>query len=279
LISRIISLQGIQNGMPFIYYGQGVSSLYQDFTERLMSHLALRGTEITQQVLNPASATMHVKHTDEQGRLEIAVERENVKVVYTVERTRKEVSKGVMGAVAGAGLGSILGSVLRRDEGVGDALAGALGGAAAGGAYGAYDGYEESKENRTDFAQMLAETVKEVEDELQSILQGQEEAKQEARERGRQRIEEDAVKAEEYREMLEDLYGQVLAVQEEVEMAQSEGTNVTKAKGRIDRAEALYTEAQASFDNKEYSTVKPKVTAAQNMVDKAREALDEAQSG
>ena len=28
--------------MPFIYFSQGVASLYPDFTERLMSHLALR---------------------------------------------------------------------------------------------------------------------------------------------------------------------------------------------------------------------------------------------
>lgn len=66
--------------MVFIYYSQGVSSQYQDFTERLMSYLALKGTEITQQVLNPATATMHAKHTDEQGKLDIAVENENVKV-------------------------------------------------------------------------------------------------------------------------------------------------------------------------------------------------------
>ena len=38
--------------MVFIYYSQGVASQYQDFTERLMSHLALKGTEITQQELN-----------------------------------------------------------------------------------------------------------------------------------------------------------------------------------------------------------------------------------
>jgi chromosome segregation ATPase len=126
---------------------------------------------------------------------------------------------------------------------------------------------------------VLAETIKEVEDELQSILQGQEEAKSEARERGRQKIEEDNAKADEYRNTLEELYGQVLAVQEEVEMAKSEGTNVTKAKGRIDRADALYKEAQASFEKKEFGTVRPKITAAQNMVDKAREALSEAQSG
>jgi predicted lipid-binding transport protein (Tim44 family) len=68
-------------------------------------------------------------------------------------------------------------------------------------------------------------------------------------------------------------------VQEEVEMAKSEGTNVTKAKGRIDRAEALYKEAQTSFDKKEFGTIRPKITAAENMVGKAREALSEAQSG
>jgi len=265
--------------MVFVYYSQGVSPLYQDFTERLMSHLALKGTEITHQVLNPAAATMHVKHTDEQGKLDIAVENENVKVSYTVEREHKEISKGVMGAITGAGLGGLIGSVLRKDEGFGDAITGALGGAAAGGAYGAYDGYEESKDARTNFATVLAETIREVEDELQNILEGQEQAKSEARERGRQKIAEDNEKADEYRSMLEDLYGPVLAVQEEVEMAQSEGTNVTRAKGRIDRAENLYKEAQASFDKKEFGTVRPKITAAQNMVEKAREALSEAQNG
>jgi outer membrane lipoprotein SlyB len=265
--------------MVFIYYSQGVSSLYQDFTERLMSHLALKGTEITQQVLNPATATMHVKHTDEQGKLDIAVENENVKVTYTVERYQKEIGKGVMGAIAGAGLGGVIGNILRKDESARDAIAGAIGGAAAGGAYEAYQGWDESKNERTQFAAVLAETIKEVEDELQNIIQGQEQAKSDARERGRQKIDEDNAKADEYRSMLEDLYGQVLAVQEEVEMAKSEGTNVTKAKGRIDRAESLYKEAQASFDKKEFGTIKPKITASQNMVEKAREALSEAQSG
>jgi uncharacterized protein YcfJ len=265
--------------MVFIYYSQGVSSLYQDFTERLMSHLALKGTEITQQVLNPATVTMHVKHTDEQGKLDIAVENENVKVTYTVERNKKEISKGVAGAVAGAGLGGLIGNILRHDQGVGDALAGAIGGAATGGAYGAYSGWEESKNERTEFAAVLAQTIKEVEDELQYIIQGQQDAKEAMREKGRQKLEEDSLKADEFRSMLEDLYGQVLAVQEEIEMAKSEGTNVSKPKGRIDRAENLYKEAQAAFDKKDYTTVKPKITAAQNMVDKAREALTQAQSG
>lgn len=265
--------------MVFIYYSQGVSTLYQDFTERLMSHLALKGTEITQQVLNPATATMHVKHTDEQGKLDIAVENENVKVTYTVERYQKEITKGVAGAVAGAGLGGLIGNILKHDKNMGDAIAGAIGGAAAGGAYGAYSGYEESKNERTRFAGVLAQTIKEVENELQSIIRGQEAAKEALRNKGKQQLAADTAKAGEYQRLLEDLYGQVLAVQEEIAMAGSEGANVTKPKGRIDRAEVLYKEAQADFEKKEFGTIKPKITAARTMVDKAREALSEAQSG
>jgi uncharacterized protein YcfJ len=265
--------------MPFIYFSQGVASQYPDFTERLMSHLALKGTEITGQVLKETTAQMHVKHTDEEGHLDIAVENENVKVTYTVDRVHKEIAKGVMGAIAGAGLGGLIGNVLRHDQSAGDAITGAIGGAAAGGAYQAYQGWDESKNERTEFAAVLAETIKEVEDELQYIIQGQEQAKEAIREKGRQKLEEDSQKTEEYRGMLEELYGHVLAVQEEIDMAKSEGTNITKPKGRIDRAENLYKEAQASFDKKEYTIIKPKINAAQNMVEKAREALSEAQSG
>ena len=70
-----------------------------------------------------------------------------------------------------------------------------------------------------------------MEDELQYILQGQTEAKEAIRERGRQKLEEDTAKEEEYRGLLEDLYGQVLAVQEEVEMAKCEGSNCDKSQG------------------------------------------------
>jgi len=260
--------------MPFIYYGQGVATQYQDFTERLMSHLALKGTEITQyKVTGPTSAAMQVKHTDEKGKMEFGVENDNVKVVYTVERERREISKGVMGAIAGAGVGGLLGNVLRRDQGIGDALAGAVGGAAAGGAYGAYDGYEESKNEQTGFAAVLAETIKEVEDELQNIIQGQAEAQNALKERAREKMAEEAGRAEEYRALLEDLYGQILSLQEEIEVVKSEGGSVIKPKARTDRAEALYREAQSFFEKKEYSGIRPRVTAAQNMVDKAREML------
>jgi hypothetical protein len=42
--------------MPFINYGLGVASPISGFYERLMSHFAREGTEITRQVLNPTSA-------------------------------------------------------------------------------------------------------------------------------------------------------------------------------------------------------------------------------
>lgn len=57
--------------MPFIYYAQGVGSLYDEFVERLMSQLALRGTEITHEELEEGRGRMDVKHTDEEGSLEV----------------------------------------------------------------------------------------------------------------------------------------------------------------------------------------------------------------
>lgn len=122
--------------MAFIYYGQGVSSLYQDFVERLMSQLALRGTEITHQSIGDTTSNMDIRHTGEEGCVEIAVDHENVRVSYTVNRERKEVKKGIAGAIAGAGLGGVIGGILRGDRDVGDVIGGAIGGAAAGGGMG-----------------------------------------------------------------------------------------------------------------------------------------------
>jgi outer membrane lipoprotein SlyB len=255
--------------MAFIYYGQGVSSLYQDFVERLMSQLALRGTEITHQSIGDTSSRMDVRHTGEEGHMEIVVERENVRVSYTVDRERKEIKKGLMGAIAGAGIGSILGSVMRGERDLGDAV----GGAAAGGAYGAYEGYESSREDRTAFAGVLAEAVRTVENELQSIIEGQEEAREALRERGRQKREEDTARTEELRELLEELYGDLLAVQEEVELAAAEGQDVRKIRARTDRAETLHQEAEAALEEGNHAVVKAKAKAARAMVEAAQELL------
>ncbi|RXE57446.1 hypothetical protein ABH15_02360 [Methanoculleus taiwanensis] len=260
--------------MAFIYYGQGVSSLYGDFVERLISHLALEGTELTEQSIGASTARMRVRHTGEKGELAIEAEGKNVKVTYTVDREKKEIGRGLMGAIAGGGIGSILGGVLRGERDAGDIVGDVVGGAAAGGAYEAYRGYEESQDDRTAFAQLLAGCVREVEDELQAILEGQEEAREALRERGRQKREDEEAKEEEMRELLDDLYGDLLAVQEEVDLAASEGLAAAKPKARTDRAEKLYLEAQSALEERKYAIAVAKVKAARSMVESARESLD-----
>ena len=84
-----------------------------------------------------------------------AVENENVKVSYTVDRERKEIIKGVMGAIAGAGLGGLIGNVLQARPECGDAITGAIGGAAAVVHTGRMSGWEESKNERTNLPQCL----------------------------------------------------------------------------------------------------------------------------
>jgi len=71
--------------------------VYQNFTQRLMSHRALKGTEIAPQVKKESGATMDVEHTGETVKLEIAVENENVKGIYTGEREHMEIGRGIMG--------------------------------------------------------------------------------------------------------------------------------------------------------------------------------------
>jgi len=131
--------------------------MYQDFVERLMSQLALRGTEITNKKMEDENSRMDVKYIDEVGKMFITVDGENVKVVYEVQRDRKEVKRGLRGALTGGGIGGLLGGVLRKSDDVEDRVVDTVSGAIAGGAYEAYEGYEESKEERTRFAEELAD--------------------------------------------------------------------------------------------------------------------------
>lgn len=261
--------------MPFIYYGQGVAKFYGDFVERLMSQLALRGTEITNQRLKSGKAEMDVKYIDEIGKLFIGIDGENVKVVYNVERERKEVKKGLMGALTGAGIGSLMRGALSRSKGLKDEVAGAVAGGVAGGAHEAYRGYEESKEERTEFARTLAEAVKDVEDQLQYMARGQKAAVKALKEKARRKTEEEAEKEEELTTQLEDVYANVLSVKEEVELAASEGINVRKSRRRIERAEKLYHEAMQALEKSDFTEAKAKMRVAQNMVEDAREKLEE----
>ena len=178
--------------MVFVYYAQGVGGLYDEFVERLMSQLALRGTEITHENLGEGRGSMDVKQTDEEGTLEFAVSGRDVKATYQVKRYRREIEKGAIGAVAGGAIGSVLGSLgglFSKEQSITDTLTGAAGGAVAGGAWQAYHGWDESKQERTRFAEVLAEAARVVEDELQYIQQGQDAARDALKEKARAKRE------------------------------------------------------------------------------------------
>ncbi len=264
--------------MPFVYYAQGVGALYDEFVERLMSQLALRGTEITHEELQEGRGRMDVKHTDEEGSLEFAVSGRDVKASYQVKRYRCEIERGAIGAIAGGAIGSVLGSlggILKKEQSIGDALGGAVGGAVAGGAWQGYQGWDESKQERTRFAEVLADAAKTVEDELQYIQQGQDSAKETLKERSRVKREEDESKIADLRNELEDVYGDALAFGEELEMLADEGKKIGKAKARVDRALKLYEEADAALEVGDLVQTKAKTKAARQMVDSARNSVEE----
>jgi uncharacterized protein YcfJ len=264
--------------MVFVYYAQGVGGLYTEFVERLMSQLALRGTEITHENLAEGHGTMDVKHTDEEGSLEFAVSGRDVKATYQVKRYRRELEKGAVGALAGGALGSVLGSIgglFNKEQSITDTLGGAVAGAAAGGAWQAYHGWDESKQERTRFAEVLAEAARTVEDELQYIQQGQDAARDALKEKARARREQDESRIADLRNELEDVYGDALALGEELELLAEEGQTVTKSKARVERAEKLYAEADAAIEAGDLVQAKAKTKAARQMVDAARSSIGE----
>lgn len=264
--------------MVFVYYAQGVGGLYEEFVERLMSQLALRGTEITHENLGEGRGAMDVKHTDEEGSLEFAVSGRDVKATYQVKRYRREIEKGAVGALAGGAIGSVLGSLgglLSKERSIGDVIGGAAAGGVAGGAWQAYQGWDDSKQERTRFAEVLAEAAKTVEDELQYLQQGQDSAKEALKERARAKRDEEDGRIADLRNELEDVYGDALALGEELELLADEGQTVGKAKARVERAQRLYEEADAAIGAGDLVQAKAKTRAARQMVDSARSSVGE----
>jgi len=264
--------------MVFVYYAQGVGGLYDEFVERLMSQLALRGTEITHESLDEGRGTMDVKQTDEEGTLEFAVSGRDVKATYQVKRYRREIEKGAVGALAGGAIGSVIGSLgglFSKERSIGDVIGTAGAGAVAGGAWQAYQGWDDSKQERTRFAEVLAEAARVVEDELQYIQQGQDSAKEALKEKARARREQEDGKIADLRTELEDVYGDALALGEELELLAEEGQTVGKSKARVERAQRLYAEADAAIEAGDLVQAKAKTKAARQMVDAARSSIGE----
>ena len=263
--------------MVFVYYAQGVGTFYREFVERLMSQLALRGTEITHEDLGEDRGTMDVKHIDEEGSLELAVSGRDVKATYQVRRHLGELERGAAGAIAGGAIGSVIGSLgglISKERSLTDTIGGAIGGALAGGAWEAKAGWEESKQERTRFAEVLAEAAKTVEDDLQYIQQGQESAKEALRDRAREKREEEEGKVAELRDELEEVYGDILALGAELELLADEGQSVGKARARVERAQKLYDEADAAIGDNDLVTTRARARAARQMVDSARSTIE-----
>lgn len=221
---------------------------------------------------------MDVKHTDEEGSLEFAVSGRDVKATYQVKRYRREIEKGAVGALASGAIGSVLGSLgglLSKERSIGDVIGGAAAGGVAGGAWQAYQGWDDSKQERTRFAEVLAEAAKTVEDELQYLQQGQDSAKEALKERARAKRDEEDGRIADLRNELEDVYGDVLALGEELELLADEGQTVGKAKARVERAQRLYEEADAAIGAGDLVQAKAKTRAAWQMVDSARSSVGE----
>jgi hypothetical protein len=124
---------------------------------------------------------------------------------------------------------------------------------------------------------VLAEAMKQVEDDLQYIMQGQAAAvsasQEEARQRAREKQDVQTQQEQDAAAQLEELYGEVLTLREEVDMAESDGRDVKAAKKRVDRAEQLYKEAQSASEKMNYTEMKAKCKAATSMLESARQSL------
>ena len=243
----------------FVYFVQDLSEYFESFIERLMSQLALRGTAITDQRVEEDLAKMNVKYTDETGSLVIVPVGKDIKAVYQVAGGGT-VRRGVWGALRGAGLTSIVSTLFEEDRK--DRLIQVAGGMVAGGASGVYDGYNRAMNEATQFSKTLADAVQSVEGELRTIKRGKEAAVEARREEKR-----------EIKEILEEAYVEFTTLNEEVELAQSEGKDVTKAQERLKRAETLLGEAEEALNSGKELQAKAKVKASSRMIELAREVL------
>ncbi len=246
----------------FVYYVQDLAPFFEGFVERLATKLALRGTAITDQRVEPDLARMRVRYMDESGILAAAPAGGDIKVLYEVSGGGAAL-RGILGAVTGGGLASLLSGLLEGDR---DRLLDTISGAVAGGAYGLIDGFNTALSDATEFSKLLAEAIQEVEGELREIASAQEAARRaKAEELGRLRDE------------LEEVFADATAVGDEIDLAGDEGRDVSRARARYERAMSLLEEARGAIERGDDMMARAKIRSARNMVERARELLEEAE--
>lgn len=255
--------------LPYQITCQNLGQYLDEFVEELISEFSVDGVEITKKRKSQGIHKMDIKYVNENGSLEISKSEEDAKIVYDINRDRKEISKGVSGALSGAGLGSLIRGAFSSSRNLGDQVSTAVGGAIAGGAYKAYEGYEESKTDRTKFAQLLAKTVNEVENEINQKHQTTSNNQNQANH-----------KEEQEKNQLDALFNEInlgiLSLNEELNFAEKPEEDLQRIRARLTRAEELYKEAETKQKEGDIDEATVRATVARNMLKKAQDMYSQA---
>ncbi len=228
----------------FYYHVEGAAPLFEDFIDKLMNKLSLRGVAITDRVMREDLFKASVKYKDESGKLAATPSGEDVKVVYEVE-AGGILRKGVLGALMGGGLGTLASSLFSGDL---DTIKSAIAGAVVGGAYGMLDGFNTAMSEATEFSKLLAEAIREVEWELQEVRRAK------AEEEMREKEELDSLRRE-----LEETFAEAVSLGDEISLLEAEGRDVSKAKSRYELALKNLDEAEKALSKGEVMMARAKI--------------------
>jgi len=113
---------------------------------------------------------------------------------------------------------------------------------------------------------VLANAKESVEDDLQKIADGQEAAEE-------KRSKEESEEENELKNELDEILAEAVSLSDEIEIAESEGLDVKRAKIRVERVQILYKESMDAMKTDNYSMAKAKIKSAQDMLKRARGLL------
>lgn len=112
----------------------------------------------------------------------------------------------------------------------------------------------------THLALLVAERVADIDDEMRATLQAG---------------DEDLPAAADIGQALHDIFRELLAVRDEIDLLRIKGEDVGRPERRVDRAETLYREASDALGKGELFVARGKIRAMQVMVEKAEASLGE----
>lgn len=153
--------------MSYIIFAKDVSNRYDEFVKELLSALARRGVNISNQKSSANEQSMSVEYTDEIGDMSILSLQPDIKISYTASGGPETAKGAVTGAAAGGGLGLLAGILTGKANS--DKLMAGVAGAITGGAVGAYKGHEKGMREKISFAKLLAMAVTDCERRLLSM--------------------------------------------------------------------------------------------------------------